>query len=97
MFLAMMQSEHYLFKAFGLTEDEARHVLFLGFVEHLQSVGATGEAWSLEDYFEDRFDGTPSVETLHEWYGVGVLEVLEGVCYRDGLPIIELDANELAQ
>lgn len=67
MFVATMDTEHYHWTALGATEEEARYALSSGFLRHLEALGAE---WDKDDSPED-------------WYGVNVLEVQPGQCFRD--------------
>lgn len=66
MFVATMDTEHFSWTAAGETEEEARYALSSGFLRSLQTLGME---WDRDESVED-------------WYGVHVVEIHRGQCFR---------------
>lgn len=81
MFMAMMETESFEFKAFAETEEASIELLNRAFAQHLEQHRSSLEEWkeSLSDYCREGGEVTPA-----EWYGAhAVGNVLAGNVFRD--------------
>lgn len=85
--IAYMDTEHFEFHAFGTSDLHAREQITAGFARHLEA--RKRDADDSETFGFWNVDGTqpPSVEQLHDYYGIRTIHTGTAQAWCDGEPV----------